>query len=83
MSNGSLCSQDPTWQVNLPIFASSLAGFNGTYGQLYTCRSRHIGVRDRIFTRVGASDDLARGRSTFMVEMQETAQILHAATSKV
>ena len=41
-----------------------------------------IGVRDRIFTRVGASDDLARGRSTFMVEMQETAQILHAATSK-
>lgn len=41
-----------------------------------------IGLVDRIFTRVGASDDLARGRSTFMVEMQETANILHQATSK-
>ncbi len=40
-----------------------------------------IGVVDRIFTRVGASDDLARGRSTFMVEMQEAAHILHQATS--
>ncbi len=41
-----------------------------------------IGLVDRIFTRVGASDDLARGRSTFMVEMQETANILHQATPK-
>ncbi len=41
-----------------------------------------IGVVDRIFTRVGASDDLARGRSTFMVEMNETANILNNATSK-
>lgn len=41
-----------------------------------------IGLVDRIFTRVGASDDLARGRSTFMVEMQETANILHQATSR-
>jgi DNA mismatch repair protein MutS len=40
-----------------------------------------IGVVDRIFTRVGASDDLARGRSTFMVEMQETANILNNATA--
>lgn len=39
-----------------------------------------IGVVDRVFTRVGASDDLARGRSTFMVEMQETANILNNAT---
>lgn len=39
-------------------------------------------VIDRIFTRVGASDDLSRGRSTFMVEMQETAHILHHATRK-
>ncbi len=41
-----------------------------------------IGLVDRIFTRVGASDDLARGRSTFMVEMQETANILHNATPR-
>lgn len=40
-----------------------------------------IGPIDRIFTRIGASDDLASGRSTFMVEMTETAQILHQATS--
>lgn len=41
-----------------------------------------IGVADRVFTRVGASDDLARGRSIFMIEMQETANILNNATSK-
>lgn len=41
-----------------------------------------IGVVDRVFTRVGASDDLVRGRSTFMVEMQETANILNNATSR-
>jgi DNA mismatch repair protein MutS len=44
--------------------------------------SAQIGIVDRVFTRVGASDDLARGRSTFMVEMQETANILNNATSK-
>ena len=41
-----------------------------------------IGVVDRIFTRVGASDNIARGQSTFMVEMAETAAILHHATSR-
>ena len=41
-----------------------------------------LGVCDRIFTRVGASDNLARGQSTFMVEMNETAAILHGATSR-
>lgn len=41
-----------------------------------------IGLVDRIFTRIGASDDLASGRSTFMVEMTETANILHNATDK-
>jgi DNA mismatch repair protein MutS len=44
--------------------------------------SANIGLVDRIFTRIGASDDLASGRSTFMVEMTETANILHNATDK-
>ena len=41
-----------------------------------------MGIVDRVFTRVGANDDIARGRSTFMVEMQETANILNNATPK-
>ena len=45
-------------------------------------RSARIGVVDRLFSRVGAADDLARGRSTFMVEMVETAAILHQAGPK-
>lgn len=44
--------------------------------------SAHIGVVDKVFSRVGASDDLARGHSTFMIEMVETAAILNTATSK-
>ncbi len=51
-------------------------------GSFVPAASARIGLVDRIFTRVGASDDLARGRSTFMVEMQETANILHQATPK-
>ena len=45
-------------------------------------RRRTIGVVDRLFTRVGASDNLARGQSTFMVEMSETSAILHTATAR-
>ena len=44
--------------------------------------SAELGIVDRLFSRVGASDDLARGRSTFMVEMTETAAILHQAGPK-
>ncbi|MFH1476468.1 MAG: DNA mismatch repair protein MutS [Verrucomicrobiota bacterium] len=51
-------------------------------GSFVPALSAEIGVVDRVFTRVGASDDLARGRSTFMVEMQETANILNNATQK-
>jgi DNA mismatch repair protein MutS len=51
-------------------------------GSLVPAKSARIGVVDRIFTRVGASDNLARGQSTFMVEMTETANILHHATPK-
>lgn len=49
-------------------------------GSYVPVRSARIGLVDRIFTRVGASDDLSRGRSTFMVEMNETSRILRSAT---
>lgn len=49
-------------------------------GSFIPAKSATIGPIDRIFTRIGASDDLASGRSTFMVEMTETANILHNAT---
>ena len=48
-------------------------------GSFVPAKSAHIGVVDRLFSRVGAADDLARGRSTFMVEMVETAAILNQA----
>jgi DNA mismatch repair protein MutS len=51
-------------------------------GSFVPAESASVGVVDRIFTRVGASDDLARGRSTFMVEMAETANILHNASNR-
>ena len=51
-------------------------------GSFVPARKAHIGLVDRIYTRVGASDNLARGRSTFMVEMIETAHILNTATSR-
>ncbi|WP_052185244.1 DNA mismatch repair protein MutS [Methylotenera versatilis] len=51
-------------------------------GSFVPANAAKIGEIDRIFTRIGASDDLAGGRSTFMVEMTETANILHHATDK-
>ena len=51
-------------------------------GSFVPADSAGIGVVDRIFTRVGASDDLSTGQSTFMVEMNETANILHNATER-
>ena len=51
-------------------------------GSFVPAESATIGVADRLFTRVGASDNLARGQSTFMVEMSETSAILHNATSR-
>ncbi len=51
-------------------------------GSFVPARKAHIGVVDRLFSRVGAADDLARGRSTFMVEMVETAAILNQATER-
>ena len=51
-------------------------------GAFVPAESARIGLADRIFTRIGASDEIARGQSTFMVEMVETANILHHATNR-
>ena len=51
-------------------------------GSFVPAASARIGIADRIFARVGASDELGRGQSTFMVEMTETARILHQATDR-
>jgi DNA mismatch repair protein MutS len=51
-------------------------------GSFVPAAAARIGVVDRVFTRVGASDNLARGQSTFMVEMAETSAILHTATAR-
>ncbi len=51
-------------------------------GSFVPARSAHIGIVDKLFTRVGASDDLASGQSTFMLEMNEVANILAKATSR-
>ena len=51
-------------------------------GSFVPAASARIGLVDRVFTRVGASDNLVRGQSTFMVEMAETSAILHAATAR-
>jgi DNA mismatch repair protein MutS len=61
---------------------AALAVIMAQMGSFVPARTARIGVVDRVFTRIGASDNLARGRSTFMVEMTETAAILHTATPR-
>ncbi len=51
-------------------------------GSFVPAKKAHIGIVDKVFTRIGASDDLSRGQSTFMVEMTETANILNNVTSR-
>jgi DNA mismatch repair protein MutS len=61
---------------------SALIVLMAQMGSYVPARSARLGLVDRIFTRIGASDNLARGRSTFMVEMTETAAILNTATPR-
>src|SRR5262249_57375799 len=60
-------------QVALSIVLAQMGGY-------VPAKSARIGVVDRVLSRVGASDNLARGESTFMVEMRETAEILRSPT---
>ena len=88
------CLIDPELQQIILLTGPNMAG-KSTYmrqialivilaqmGSFVPCAQARIGIVDRIFTRIGATDSLARGESTFMVEMKETANILHHATSR-
>ncbi|MGE0661014.1 MAG: DNA mismatch repair protein MutS, partial [Reyranellaceae bacterium] len=78
------------WLVTGPTMAgkstflrqNALIAVLAQIGAYVPARAAHIGAVDRLFSRVGAADDLARGRSTFMVEMVETAAILNQATAR-
>ena len=80
----------PVWLLTGPNMAgkstflrqNALIAVMAQAGSYVPASSAHIGVVDHLFSRVGASDDLARGRSTFMVEMVETAAILNRATDR-
>ena len=61
---------------------AALIALMAQMGSYVPARSARLGLVDRIFTRIGAADNLARGRSTFMVEMTETAAILNTATAR-
>ncbi len=61
---------------------NALIAIMAQMGSFVPATAAHIGVLDRLYSRVGAADDLARGRSTFMVEMIETAAILNQATPR-
>ena len=84
-----ICRAARIWLVTGPNMAgkstflrqNALIAVLAQIGSFVPARAAHIGVVDRLFSRVGAADDLARGRSTFMVEMVETAAILNQAAA--
>ena len=83
-------SDTPIWLLTGPNMAgkstflrqNALIGILAQMGGFVPAKSAHIGIISQIFSRVGASDDLAKGRSTFMVEMVETAAILNQADDR-
>ncbi len=89
-NNSNLSDGSRLWLVTGPNMAgkstflrqNALIAILAQMGSHVPATKAHIGVVDRLFSRVGAADDLARGHSTFMVEMIETALILHQATQK-
>ena len=86
-NNCDLADSNRLWLLTGPNMAgkstflrqNALIAIMAQMGSFVPAESAHIGIVDRIFSRVGAADDLARGRSTFMVEMVETATILNQA----
>ncbi|MBS0620095.1 MAG: DNA mismatch repair protein MutS [Verrucomicrobia bacterium] len=64
------------------IRQAALIAILAQMGSFVPAKSAQIGIIDKVFSRIGASDDLSRGQSTFMVEMTETANILHGATDR-
>jgi DNA mismatch repair protein MutS len=87
VANDCVLGDDRIWLVTGPNMAgkstflrqNALIAILAQMGSYVPARSARIGIVDRLFSRVGAADDLARGRSTFMVEMVETAAILNQA----
>jgi DNA mismatch repair protein MutS len=87
LSPGPVQSSGQIWLITGPNMAgkstflrqNALIALMAQIGSFVPAKLAHIGIVDRLFSRVGAADDLARGRSTFMVEMVETAAILNQA----
>jgi DNA mismatch repair protein MutS len=90
VANDCVLAEDRIWLVTGPNMAgkstflrqNALIAILAQMGSYVPARSARIGIVDRLFSRVGAADDLARGRSTFMVEMVETAAILNQASAR-
>ena len=90
VANSTNLSNGKLWLITGPNMAgkstflrqNALITILAQMGYFVPAESAHIGVRDAIYTRIGAADDLSQGQSTFMVEMLETANILKKATSR-